>query len=75
MSACWRFNYQTPHVRRIVVRVPQEVHARAAALAQVKGKSLDAWAQEVLVQAASRPNLVAATHEKMGPEAVSSRTM
>lgn len=28
---------QSPHVRRIVVRVPPDVHARAAALAQVEG--------------------------------------
>lgn len=47
---------QSPHVRRIVVRVPPDVHARAAALAQVEGKSLDLWAQEVLVQATSRPH-------------------
>ena len=53
---------QSPHVRRIVVRVPREVHARALALAQVEGKSLDTWAQEVLVRAASRPSPIAATH-------------
>ncbi|MEI2689501.1 MAG: type II toxin-antitoxin system HicB family antitoxin [Anaerolineae bacterium] len=53
---------QSPHVRRIIVRVPTEVHARAAALAQVEGKSLDTWAQEVLVRAASRPSPIAATH-------------
>ena len=51
---------QSPHVRRIVVRVPPDVHARAAALAQVEGKSLDLWAQEVLVQATSRPHPVVA---------------
>lgn len=51
---------QSPHVRRIVVRVPPEVHARAAALAQVEGKSLDTWAQEVLVQATNRPSPIAA---------------
>lgn len=45
---------QSPHVRRIVVRVPPDIHARAAALAQVEGKSLDVWAQELLVQAANR---------------------
>ncbi|MEI2689524.1 MAG: hypothetical protein V9H69_07350 [Anaerolineae bacterium] len=38
------------------MRAPPVVHARAAALAQVEGKSLDIWAQEVFVQAASRPH-------------------
>lgn len=52
---------QSPHVRRIVVRVPPEVHARAAALAQVEGKSLDIWAQEVFVQAANRPTPAVST--------------
>jgi predicted HicB family RNase H-like nuclease len=47
---------QSPHVRRIVVRVPPDIHARAVALAQVEGKSLDIWAQELLVQAATRSN-------------------
>ena len=47
---------QSPHVRRIVVRVPPDVHARAAALAQVEGKSLDIWAQEVFVQATRHPH-------------------
>ena len=41
---------QSPHVRRIVVRVPSDIHARAVALAHVEGKSLDVWAQDLLVQ-------------------------
>jgi predicted HicB family RNase H-like nuclease len=49
-----RFDNRTR--RRTVVRAPPVVHARAAALAQVEGKSLDIWAQEVFVQAASRPH-------------------
>ena len=52
---------QSPHVRRIVVRVPPDIHARAAALAQVEGKSLDMWAQEILVRAANRSTPIAST--------------
>ena len=52
---------QAPHARRIVVRVPPEVHARATALAKVEGKSLNDWAQEVLVQAVDRPRSFAST--------------
>ncbi len=51
---------QSPHLRRIVVRVPPDIHARAAELAQVEGKSLDKWAQEVLVQATSRSHPIVA---------------
>lgn len=53
---------QSPHVRRIVMRVPPDIHARAAALAQVEGKSLDLWAQDLLVQAISRSQPVAPAH-------------
>jgi predicted HicB family RNase H-like nuclease len=55
---------QTPPTRRITVHVPPDIHARATALAQVEGKSLDAWAQEVLVYAVSRPAPVSATERR-----------
>jgi hypothetical protein len=34
------------------IEIPPEVHARVAALAAGQGKSLNAWAQEVLPRAA-----------------------
>jgi len=38
---------------RILLRVPPEVHSRAAMTAESEGKSLNAWATEVLERASS----------------------
>jgi predicted HicB family RNase H-like nuclease len=55
---------QAPPTRRITVRVPPDIHARATALAQVEGKSLDAWAQEILMYAVNRPASVSPTERR-----------
>jgi len=39
---------QTPYSGKITVRIPPDVHARAAALAEREGKSLSRWAQDLL---------------------------
>jgi len=40
-----------PYSGRIMLRIAPEVHAQVAAVAAGQGKSLNAWAQEVLQQA------------------------
>lgn len=42
---------QKPYSGKLLLRVDPGIHARAAALAEAQGKSLNAWAQEVLRQA------------------------
>jgi predicted HicB family RNase H-like nuclease len=42
-----------PYSGRLMLRIPPEVHAQVAAIAAGQGKSLNAWAQEVLERAVS----------------------
>ncbi len=42
---------QKPYSGRLLLRVAPDIHARAAALAEAQGRSLNAWAQDVLRQA------------------------
>jgi predicted HicB family RNase H-like nuclease len=42
---------QKPYSGKILLRVDPGIHARAAAFAEAQGKSLNAWAQEVLQRA------------------------
>lgn len=49
-------NPQKPCSGRILLRVPPEVHSRAAMAAEVEGKSLNAWATEALMRASERSN-------------------
>lgn len=43
---------QKPYSGRVMFRVSPEVHRRAALAAELAGKSLNQWAEEVLAQAA-----------------------
>ena len=42
---------QKPYSGKIMLRVDPALHARAAALAEAQGKSLNAWTQELLQEA------------------------
>lgn len=42
---------QKPYSGRLMLRVPPEVHARAAMMAEAHGMSLNQWAAEVLSKA------------------------
>lgn len=42
---------QKPYSGKILLRLPPEVHARAAMMAKAQGKSLNQWAAEVLGRA------------------------
>lgn len=42
---------QKPYSGRLMLRIPPEVHARAATIAELHGKSLNQWAAEVLSKA------------------------
>lgn len=42
---------QRPYSGRIMLRIPPEVHARAAMLAKAHGKSLNSWVAETLNRA------------------------
>jgi predicted HicB family RNase H-like nuclease len=42
---------QKPYSGKLLLRIDPALHARAAALAEAQGKSLNAWAQELLQQA------------------------
>lgn len=50
LASCERLNRppQRPYSGKIMLRVDPAVHARAAMRAEAEGKSLNAWAQEVL---------------------------
>ncbi len=50
---------QKPYSGKLLLRVDPMLHARAAMLAEAQGKSLNAWAQEVIAHA------VAATQAEM----------
>lgn len=39
---------QKPYSGHIMLRIPPEIHAKAAMLAEAHGKSLNAWVSEVL---------------------------
>jgi predicted HicB family RNase H-like nuclease len=42
---------QKPYSGKILLRLPPEVHARAAMMAEAQGKSLNQWAADVLARA------------------------
>lgn len=42
---------QKPYSGKLMLRVPPEVHAHAAMMAEARGKSLNQWAAEVLANA------------------------
>lgn len=42
---------QKPYSGKIMLRVPPEVHARAAMMAEAQGKSLNSWVTELLSSA------------------------
>ncbi len=42
---------QKPYSGKIMLRVPPEIHARAAMLAEAHGKSLNSWVTELLSKA------------------------
>jgi predicted HicB family RNase H-like nuclease len=42
---------QKPYSGKLMLRIPPEVHARAAMMAEAQGKSLNQWAAEVLEEA------------------------
>jgi len=44
---------ERPYSGKVMFRISPEVHARAALAAQLAGKSLNQWAEDVLSQAAS----------------------
>jgi predicted HicB family RNase H-like nuclease len=46
---------QKPYSGKLLLRVDPVLHARAAMLAEAQGKSLNAWAQEVLARAVANP--------------------
>lgn len=41
---------QKPYSGKLMLRIPPEVHAQVAMMAQASGKSLNAWATEILAQ-------------------------
>ncbi len=43
-----------PYSGRLMLRLPEAVHAAIAAAAEVRGKSINQWASEALAQAARR---------------------
>jgi predicted HicB family RNase H-like nuclease len=42
---------QKPYSGKLMLRIPPEVHARAAMMAEAQGKSLNQWAADVLEDA------------------------
>jgi predicted HicB family RNase H-like nuclease len=44
-------NPQKPYSGKLMLRIPPEVHAHAAMMAEAHGKSLNQWAAEVLANA------------------------
>lgn len=53
LAACAKIKRapQRPYSGKVMLRLDPSVHAKAAALAETKGKSLNAWAQEALQEA------------------------
>lgn len=56
LDTCQKANKppETPYSGNVMFCVPSEVHARAALAAQLAGKSLNQWAEDVLREAADR---------------------
>ncbi len=51
MSAKLGRKAQKPYSGKLMLRVPPELHARAAMLAEASGKSINAWVTQLLSQA------------------------
>ncbi|MFA5585830.1 MAG: type II toxin-antitoxin system HicB family antitoxin [Saccharofermentanales bacterium] len=51
MAAMLGRPFQKPYSGKLMLRVPPEVHAHAAAMAEAHGMSLNQWAAEVLARA------------------------
>lgn len=53
LEACDRLERspQKPYSGKVMLRIDAQLHAQAATIAEAKGKSLNAWAQEVFLQA------------------------
>lgn len=53
LSTCARAGLtpQRPYSGKVMLRIPPEIHARAAMQAQAHGKSLNQWVAQVLSQA------------------------
>jgi len=45
---------QKPYSRKLMLRIPPEVHAAVAMAAEVSGKSINQWAADALVNAACK---------------------
>ena len=43
---------QKPYSGKVMLRIPPELHARAAMLAEARGKSLNSWVTDLLTSAA-----------------------
>jgi predicted HicB family RNase H-like nuclease len=56
LETCEKLNRspQKPYSGKLMLRVPPEVHAAVAMAAEVSGKSINQWAAEALVNAASQ---------------------
>lgn len=50
MSAKLGRPVQKPYSGKLMLRIPPEIHAQVAMMAQASGKSLNAWAADVLAQ-------------------------
>lgn len=48
---------ERPYSGKVMFRIDPDVHAKAALAAQLKGLSLNQWAEEVLAKAASQPEV------------------
>jgi predicted HicB family RNase H-like nuclease len=55
VATCEKLNRtpQRPYSGKVMLRIEPSIHARVAMLAESQGKSLNAWAQEVLSRAVS----------------------
>lgn len=53
LETCKKLNLKPrkPYSGKLLLRIDPEIHAHAAMLAETQGKSLNAWAQDVLQQA------------------------
>ncbi len=56
LETCEKLNRlpQKPYSGELLLRVPPEIHAAVAIVAEAKGKSIDQWATETLALAVSR---------------------
>jgi predicted HicB family RNase H-like nuclease len=55
LAACKKLKRspQRPYSGRVLLRIDPAIHAKVAMLAEAEGKSLNAWAQDVLQRAVS----------------------